>query len=150
MGKINGARVFLGGLVAGLIINVFEFLLNGVILAKDMEAATGALGRQIGGAELAMFTGWAFLTGIFAVWLYAAIRPRYGAGPKTAITAGFAVWCLGYVLAAVTPFALKLFPANVIATGLVVGLVEVILGTLAGAKIYHEEGTQQSHKAATA
>ena len=39
MGKINWTRVILGGLVAGLIINVFEWLLNGVIIAKDMEAA---------------------------------------------------------------------------------------------------------------
>ena len=30
-----------------------------------------------------MFTVWGFLVGIFAVWLYAAIRPRYGAGAKT-------------------------------------------------------------------
>jgi hypothetical protein len=150
MGKINGARVILGGLAAGLIINISEFLLNSVILQKDMEAAVGALNRQVGGAQIAMFTAWAFLTGIFAVWLYAAIRPRYGAGPKTAITAGFAVWCLGYLLAAVTPFALKLFPASVIATGLVVGLIEIIIGTLVGAKIYREEGSEQSHRAATA
>src|SRR5712691_5631989 len=39
MGKINWNRVILGGLVAGVIINIFEFVLNGLILAKDMEAA---------------------------------------------------------------------------------------------------------------
>ncbi len=49
MGKINWTRVILGGLVAGVIINVFESVLNGVILAKDMEAAISALGRQMGG-----------------------------------------------------------------------------------------------------
>src|SRR5207249_3963498 len=43
-----------------------------------------------------MFLAWGFLVGIFAVWLYAAIRPRYGAGPKTALCAGAAVWGLGY------------------------------------------------------
>ena len=129
MGKINGARV---------------------ILQKDMEAAVSALNSQMGGAELAMFTAWAFLIGIFAVWLYAAIRPRYGAGPRTAIIAGFAVWCLGYLLAAVTSLALKLFPASVMAIGLVVGLIEVIVGTLVGAKIYREEATEHSRKAATA
>jgi hypothetical protein len=36
----------------------------------------------MGGAELTMFTVWGFLVGIFAVWLYAGIRPRYGAGQK--------------------------------------------------------------------
>ena len=44
-----------------------------------------------------MFLAWGFLVGIFAVWLYAAIRPRYGAGPKTALCAGAAVWGIGYL-----------------------------------------------------
>ena len=138
MGKINWTRVILGGLVAGLIINVFEWLLNGAIIAKDMEAAISALGRQLGGGALAMFTVWGFLVGIFAVWLYAGIRPRYGAGPKTAACAGAAVWGLGYLLAAVTPLALKLFPTRIMAIGLAVGLVEVIVGTLVGAWLYRE------------
>jgi hypothetical protein len=37
----------------------------------------------VGGAQLAMFIAWGFLVGIVAIWLYAGIRPRYGAGPKT-------------------------------------------------------------------
>ena len=51
MGKINWTRVILGGLVAGVVINISEFVLNGVVLAKDMEAAISALGRQMGGGE---------------------------------------------------------------------------------------------------
>src|SRR5712692_2514040 len=139
MGKINWPRVFLGGLVAGGIINIFEYVLNGVVLAKDMEAAIRALGRQMGGAALVMFNVWGYLVGIFAVWLYAAIRPRYGAGPKTAVCAGAAVWGLGYLLAAVTPIALHLFPRRLMAIGLAVGLVEVIIGTLVGGWLYREE-----------
>src|SRR5205807_7274826 len=115
------------------IINVFESVLNGVILAKDMEAAISALGRQMGGGALAMFVAWGFLVGFFAVWLYAAIRPRYGAGPKTALCAGAAVWGLGYLLCSVTPIALHLFPGRLMAIGLAVGLVEVLAATLAGA-----------------
>jgi hypothetical protein len=139
MGKINWTRVILGGLVAGVIINISEYVLNGVVLAKDMEAAISALGRQMGGGALLMFTVWGFLVGIFAVWLYAGIRPRYGAGPKTAACAGAAVWGLGYLLASVTPLALHLFPRHLMAIGLAVGLVEVIAGTLAGAWLYREE-----------
>ena len=138
MGKINWPRVILGGAVAGLIINLFEFILNGVILAEDMNAAISALGRHLGGPELLMFTTWAFLVGIFAVWLYAAIRPRYGAGPKTALAAAAAVWFLGYLLAEVTPLALKLFPTRVMVIGLAVGLVEVIVGAMVGAWLYRE------------
>ena len=76
--------MILGGLVAGVTINVFEFLLNGVILANDMQAAIGALGTQMGARFV---TAWGFLVGIFAVWLYAAIRPRFGALRATALCA---------------------------------------------------------------
>jgi hypothetical protein len=139
MGKINWTKVILGGLVAGLIINIFEYVLNGVVLAKDMEAAISALGRQMGGGALAMFIVWGFLVGIFAIWLYAAIRPRYGAGPKTALCAGATVWGIGYLLASVTPLALHLFPRRLMAIGLAVGLVEVLVGTVAGAWLYREQ-----------
>ena len=104
-----------------------------------MEAAIRALGKQMGGDALLVFTVWGFLVGILAVWLYAAIRPSYGAGPKTAACAGAAVWGLGYLLASVTPLALHLFPRHLMAIGLAVGLVEVIAGTLAGAWLYREE-----------
>ncbi len=61
-----------------------------------------------------------------------------GAGPKTAACAGAAVWSLGYLLASVTPLTLKLFPTRVMGINLAVGLVEVIVGTVAGAWLYRE------------
>ena len=39
MGKINWVRVILGGVVAGMIINIFEHLLNGVNLARPPVSA---------------------------------------------------------------------------------------------------------------
>src|SRR5215471_9996425 len=149
MGKINWTRMILGGLVAGVIINAFEWVLNGVVLAKDMEDAIRALGMQMGGGALAMFIVWGFLVGLFAVWLYAAIRPRYGLGPKTALCAGAAVWGLGYLLASVTPIALHLFPRRLMAIGLVVGLVEVLVGTWPAPgsteKRQHDPATSVAH-----
>ena len=35
MGKINLGRVILGGIVAGIVIDIFEGVLNGVVLAKQ-------------------------------------------------------------------------------------------------------------------
>ncbi len=141
MGSINWTRVILGGLVAGVVINVFESVLNGVVLAKDWEAAMAAMGKPpMAGNQIAAFVAWGFVVGIFAVWLYAAIRPRYGAGPKTALCAGLAVWGLGYLLASVAPLVLELFPARVMVIGLVVGLVEVLAATLVGAWLYREGG----------
>jgi hypothetical protein len=83
--KINWTRVLLGGLLAGLIINVFEFVTNGVVLASQWETAMKALGLSMSGSALIAFTILGFLSGITAVLLYATTRPRLGPGAKTAV-----------------------------------------------------------------
>ena len=102
----------------------------------------------MGGAGIAAFIAWGFAVGIFAVWLYAELRPRYGAGPRTAALAAFAVWVLGYVLASVAPMVLHLFSRRLIAVGILVGLVEVVVGTIAGAAVYREATAPRAAAAA--
>src|SRR5713101_9285845 len=140
MGRINFDRLILGGIVAGIVGDILGYLVDGVMLAPQWAAGMRALGR----AEFSVSQNVAFniiglVYGILIVWLYAEIRPRYGAGPKTAVCAGLAVWGLGYLLASVTPIALHLFPRRLMAIGLAVGIVEVLAGTLAGAWLYREE-----------
>jgi hypothetical protein len=139
MGKINWGRVFVGGIVAGIIINIFESVLNGVILSRDWEAAMKALGRTMAPSAIAVFVVWGFLAGISAIWLYAAARPRFGAGAKTAALTGFAFWIFSYALPAMVQWALHLFPHRLIAIGTLVGLVEALVGSVAGAALYKEQ-----------
>src|ERR1051325_515192 len=123
MERINWNRVLLGGLLAGLIFNASEFVLNGVILQKDWADAMKTMNRsgEMSGAQIAGFNLWGFATGIVAVWFYAAIRPRFGAGPKTAVIAGLGVWLTAYVLANTGAIILDLFPARMIYLGLAAG-----------------------------
>jgi hypothetical protein len=80
-----------------------------------------------------------FAYGIFAVWLYAAIRPRYGAGPKTAVCAGLAVWVAGVLLPNVTFMGVAgLFPSNLTVMTTGAGIVEWVAAALAGAALYKE------------
>src|SRR5687767_13950858 len=93
MTGINVARVLIGGFVAGLVINIGESVFNGWLFASDLQAAVARLNLPpIGGNAIATFVMLAFALGIAMVWLYAAIRPRYGAGVNTALCAGAAVW----------------------------------------------------------
>ncbi len=78
MRNVNWNRVLLGGLLAGVIINVFQFVTNGVVLASQWEAAMKALGRSMSGSALIAFTILGFASGITAVLLYATFRPRFG------------------------------------------------------------------------
>jgi hypothetical protein len=139
MSKINWTRMFLGGLLAGVIINLFEFVTNGVVLRREWAEAMKALGRSaMAPTAVVVFVIWGFLVGISAIWLYAAARPRFGPGVKTAALTGFAFWVFGYALPTLGNWALGLFPKRLLVIGVLVGLVEVILASVAGAWLYKE------------
>jgi hypothetical protein len=139
MGKINMGRVIVGGLLAGLVINLGEFVLNGFILEKDWEAAMRSLGKEpIGMQAVAVFLALGFLLGITAVWIYAAVRPRLGAGPKTAICIGLIVWVLTSLFTTLGQLPTGIFPNRLLIIPLVWGLVELPLGTVAGSWLYRE------------
>jgi uncharacterized membrane protein len=98
MGQINLGRVVIGGLLAGLIINVGEFILNGLLLEEQMNAAMAALNKPpINPNMIMFFVLFGFGLGCMLVWTYAAIRPRFGAGVKTAVCASSLVWALSYL-----------------------------------------------------
>lgn len=143
MGNINWGRVIGCGLLTGFIVNVCEFIVNGFVLTKDWEAAMAALGRPsaMSVEALVAFNLWGFATGIGAMWLYAAIRPRFGPGPGTAMKAALAMWVFNYVLGSIGVIAMGLFPTRLMVIGLAVGIVEIIAGTLAGARFYTEAET---------
>ncbi len=139
MGKINWGRVVLGGLLAGVVLNAYDFIVWGWYLAADYAAAVEALGREEpGGGVMAMFVAWNFVFGIFLVWLYAAVRPRFGAGPKTAAMMGVAVWFLWYFMHTIVEAPLELFPSKIYLTAAILGLVQLVLALLAGGWLYQE------------
>jgi len=140
MGKINMGRVILGGLLAGLIINIGEFILNEPVLGEDWKAAMSALNLpEMGGTDIVWWIIFGFVLGISAVWLYAAIRPRYGAGPKTAVCAGLFVWFLIYVLGFGSSLIPGVWPTKIVVTSIIWGLFEVPIATTVGAWPYKEE-----------
>src|SRR5258708_35656297 len=100
MGRINLGRLIAAGLLAGLILNIGEAGLHAGVLGQAGVDAYKALGREAphGASFLVMLLAMTFVQGILAMWLYAAIRPRLGPGPKTAVCAGLAgvFFCSGY------------------------------------------------------
>jgi hypothetical protein len=131
--------VLLGGLLAGTIINVFEFVTNGVFLAAEWRAMMQALGRTTPpGASGAVFLIWGYLSGIGAIWLYAAARPRFGSGTKTAVLTGFAFWVLTTVLCTIDEAGVGLYPLRLLVILFFVCLVQCVAAWVAGAWLYKE------------
>lgn len=147
---VRWSRILLGGLLAGVVINIIEYLVNGVLFMSTWRDALRALNRpdQYSATQLVAFNLWGFLMGISAVWLYAQIRDRYRPGPRTAIFAGLAVWAIGYAFGAIPSAALGLFPGRLIGYGVLAGLIEVTLGTVLGAWIYRPRGEAERRVAA--
>lgn len=150
MAHTNRVRVVAGGLLAGVIINIVEFVTNGVVLKNDWGQVMQALGKspQISGSAIAVYNVWGFLVGIGAVWVYAAIRPRYGAGVGTAVRAGLATWVLAVLLANLANYPSGLFPTRLLVITGIVALFELVVATIVGASIYKEEAAPVAHSAA--
>jgi hypothetical protein len=147
MERINMGRVILGGIVAGIVADVLGYVVDGVILAPQWADAMKALGRpDFGMTQIVGFNILGLAYGIFAVWLYAAIRPRYGAGPRAAVCAGLAVWVAGVLLPnAGFMGAAGLFPTNLTVMTTLAAIVEWVAAALAGAALYKEAaGSAQS------
>lgn len=138
MGKINVGRVVLGGLLAGLVLNIGEYLLN----AKVLEAQMKSFMTQHNFTEPANFIAIAvvltFVLGIVIVLGYACIRPRLGPGVKTAIIAGLFAWFGVYVYCGIINGVLFGIPMNTMIMVTVWGLVEYAVAAVAGAWLYKE------------
>ena len=140
MSKINGGRVLLGGLVAGLVLNIGEFVLNDFLLAESMKSDFDRLHLpDPGGPFIAKAVTITFLLGILLVYLYAAIRPRFGAGVRTAICAGLIGWFFVYLYAGYIYEAMGVVSLKPFVIGLIWGIAEYSLGAIAGAWLYKED-----------
>lgn len=140
MGKINWGRVFVCGLLTGVV----TFVLGGVITtmwAKGFEAGMTALGHPylIPKSPMTFLSIFVvnLVLGTVLVWLYAAIRPRYGPGPKTAAVAGFALWVI-VTMSDLFFMTLGVLPVRALVAPIAVGLPAFIVAAEAGTRLYRE------------
>ena len=143
MARINWTRVFLGGLVWTVVFNVLWIAALVLYLDPEVTATWKALGLQTSRLQTPGFAVlWLALTsvgGVVAIWLYAAIRPRYGPGPKTAVGAGLALWLIGNLLPMIFLGVAGLFSTRFVAMDVATNLVMIVAATFVGAWLYKEE-----------
>ena len=140
MGKINIGRLILGGIVAGIVIDILGYGVDGWLLQQRWASAMKSLGHNaFSSSSLIWFNLLGIVTGFVAVWIYVAIRPRFGPGLKTAIYAAIASWVLGALLPnASFMYAAGLFPRHLTLYTTIGALVEIAVATILGAALYKE------------
>jgi hypothetical protein len=141
-GGINYARVALGGLAAGVVANVCDFLISTYFMADDLQRLTRRLSLDWsvvnGPAVLVTWTVVDFIYATLMVWTYAAIRPRLGPGPKTALCAGLVI----YAAVTVVLFGFQsmgIFTLDSFIKNSLLSLVTAVLASLVGGAVYKED-----------
>ena len=141
MASINTGRVIQGGLLAGLVLNIVCILNNSIIVGSRLKAEQLA-GHYLAQPRLPFLPVWLitmFLVGIALVWLYAAVRPRLGPGPGTALTVGIVAGALMGIPDNLAQAAWGVSGYFLPTMWMLEHLVGCALGTVAGAWLYKEE-----------
>ena len=141
MSSINAGKVITGGLVAGLVLNVLDFANNALLVGADFTANFTRLGLDPAALESTMaIATWViidFLFGILLVWTYAAMRPRFGPGPRTAVLAALVPFIgISLILFGLTKGGL--FPMALYTKQTIISFLIVSIGAVAGAWAYKE------------
>lgn len=139
MTPINYLRVLFGGVIAGLVLAIGETVLNSLLLSADWAS----LGMNADAASMpawrsAALFGVLVCFGVVLIWVYAAIRPRFGPGPGTAIIAGIALWVIAWALLGASASLSGMITARIAVISAVWGFFEVPAAALAGARVYRE------------
>lgn len=137
--SVNTGRVVLGGLLAGLVLNIGEYIFNDFVVGAQMKTWFAAHNfAEPTGKFVATAVGLTFVMGIVIVLTYALIRPRLGPGVNTAIVAGLILWFAAYFYVGIINGVLFGFTGNLICISLVWGIVEYVLAAIVGAWVYKE------------
>lgn len=140
MGRINTVRVIIGGLVAGVVANALDFVINNYLMANESTEMMQRLNLRADQLESSITT-WIvvdFIYGLVLVFTYAAMRPRFGPGPKTAVITGAAYWvAFTAVFAGLT--SMGIFTQQAFVKSSALAIVSTLVPVLVGAAVYKEE-----------
>jgi hypothetical protein len=142
MAGINYGRVALGALAGGVVANICDFVSNNIIMRNDMERMAQRLNLDLAAmASPKVAISWIVVDFIYAfliVWTYAAIRPRFGPGPGTAVKAGLVLYFA--VCSVIFGFhTIGIFTPDAFVKGAALSLVSTILASLVGGYLYKED-----------
>jgi hypothetical protein len=146
MSHISTRHVLLGGVAAAVVLNACDWVVNNYVLADfwrhlgqthnvDMFLMSGpvATGTYIG-VDCAL--------GFLLAWVYAAIRPRLGPGPSTAVIASFVVY--GVAALQMATYGGWFIPWDLFIRSSALSLVSMTAAGLAAAWVYKEEEPEES------
>ena len=141
MARINWGRLFIGSLVAAIIMFATDGFIHNTITRADWNAVYDGLraaAPEEHGSSMVYFAIFELGRGFTAMMFYVLMRAYFGAGPKTAVIAGIVGW-IAFSLTGPAQF----IPLGFFSTALwlkvgAIHLVTSIVATIAGAALYKD------------
>lgn len=145
MTKINFARLFVGGLIASVLLFVSDGFLHEQVFKQYWEYVYQGIGAKPPDPShtwaLLYFFIFELGRGFGAIFIYVLMRPFYGIGPKTAIFAAIAAWLAFSVTAPAEFIPLGFYSRRLWVMVAAVQLVTSIVANLIAAWIYRDPAT---------
>jgi hypothetical protein len=143
MTQINLTRLFIGGIVATVILFLTDGVLHEHLVHNDWEAVYASLGAHEAttshGVAIMYFLVFEIGRGFLSMFIYVLMRPFHGAGPKTAVFAAIVTWLAFSVMGPAQFIPLGLYSTTLWAKVGGFQLVTSILATLAAAALYKDK-----------
>lgn len=141
MAQINWGRLFLGSLVAAIIMFVTDGFIHESFVKADWTAVYDNLKTALPEPHRTSMVYFAFFElgrGFTAMMFYVLMRAFFGAGPKTAVLAAIVGWIAFSLTAPVQFIPLGFFSNSLWIKVGAAHLVTSIVATIAGAALYKD------------
>ena len=135
---INVKSVITSGLIAGLVINISAITMVPVV-GNEMDTVLTNLGLQpLSNLAMGYFCFISFVFGMLLMYLYALVKPQFDSKIKTAIVVALIIWVLAYLSSNLALAVYGFMPVKFVIIGTVWGLLELLLASIIGSKLYKE------------
>ena len=144
MTKINFGRLFVGGLIASVLLFVSDGFLHEQVFKQYWEYLYQGLGAkppESHATAMVYFFIFELGRGFLAIFIYALMRPFYGVGPKTAVFSAIAAWLAFSVTAPAEFIPLGFYGRRLWVMVAAAQLVTSIATNLLAAWIYRDPAT---------
>ena len=140
MGKVNYGRVIAGAILAGSVYFIADAIIHGAFLGGEHMAAIIAAGKPLrhNPSSYVYFAAFDLGKGLVAVLGYAAARPRFGPGVRTAIWAGMLAWFATEALPQIAAMPLPFYEKAFYWKWIGLEILPMAGGAVLGAWIYNE------------
>ena len=144
---LNLKAILISGFVAGIAICIGAIMMVAPIFSNEISIVLHHRNLpDLNAIATVYFFGISFVFGIFLMFLYAALRHRFGSKIKTAVIAALIVWVLAYLLNNISLVVYGFMPIKLALLGIFWGLIGLLLAGVIGSRIYerHQKNNEDN------